>query len=101
MTFDEKLKQALLEDYEERMSCRAAKEKDHKFSLAYRLWERKFLKDLRKGRCESSWTLKKARKYIMAAVIACAVFVMTGFMVVGTTIGRYSLNDKKTYSELF
>ena len=101
MTFDEKLKQALSEDYEERMSRRAAKEKEHKFSLAYRLWERKFLKDLRKGRCESTWTLKKARKYVTAAVIACLAFVLMGCMVVGTAIGRYSFNDKKTYSELF
>lgn len=101
MTFDENLMRALSEDHEERMIRRAAEEKDHKFSLSYRLWERKFLKDLRQGRCESSWTLKKARKYVTAAVITCSVFVLTGCMVIGTTIGRYSFNDKKTYSELF
>lgn len=101
MTFNEKLKQALSEDYDERMSRRTA-EGDHKFSLSYRLWERGFLKDLRKGRCDRFWTLKKTRKIVTVTVLSAAVLlILTACAIVGITIGRYSFSDKKTYSELF
>ncbi len=101
MTFNEKLMQALSEDYDERMSLCTAKEKDHKFSLAYRLWEHKFLRDLHRKRCNNSWTIKRARKCVNVMLSVAMLFVLMGCAIVGTTIGRYAFNNRKTYSELF
>ena len=59
MTVEEKLAQAFKETFDERTERVMKIEKKHRFSLAYRLWERKMLRDLRRGRCDNSWTLKK------------------------------------------
>ena len=40
MNFNEKLKQALAENHDSRTN----EEKEHKFSLAYKIWERRALK---------------------------------------------------------
>lgn len=98
MNFNEKLKQALAENHDRRMNA----EKEHKFSLVYRIWERRALKNLRNGRPVPTWSLRKIRRVVNAAFCAAAVtFVLTAGAIVGTTIGRFSLNDKRDYSELF
>lgn len=103
MTLDELIKQALQETAEEQEAELLNVEKEHKFSLAYRLWEWKFLRDLRKGRSNESWTLRRARRVIKTAVIAgtMALLTLTACVVAPLTIGRFSLNDKRDYSELF
>ena len=102
MTFKEKLKQALAENHDERMNRFAITEKKHKFSLAYRIWERRMLKNLRSGRPAPVWSLRKVRRVVTVAFFAVAVtFILTAGAVVGITIGRFSFNDKREYSELF
>lgn len=102
MTFNEKLKQALAENHDERMNCLAITEKNHKFSLAYRIWERRMLKNLRSGRPAPVWSLRKVRRVLTISFFVAAVtFILTAGAVVGITIGRFSFNDKREYSELF
>ena len=102
MTFNEKLKQALAENHDERMNRLASTEKKHKFSLAYRIWERRMLKNLRSGRPAPAWSLRKVRRVVTISFFVAAVtFILTASAVVGMTIGRFSFNDKREYSELF
>ncbi len=102
MTFNEKLKQALAENHNERVSRSAVIEENHRFSLSYRIWERKTLRDLRRSRFDSRWTLRRVRRdMILIAVTAVVVFMLTAFAVVGITTGRFSFEDKRDYSKLF
>lgn len=102
MTFNEKLKQALAENHDERMNRLASTEKKHKFSLAYRIWERRMLKNLRNDRSAPVWSLRKVRRIVTVSVLAAAVtFILTAGAIAGITIGRFSFNDKREYSELF
>ncbi len=102
MTFDEKLKQALAENHNERISRSTAVEKKHRFSLAYKLWERKILRDLRSNRLDNRWTLHKARRIVTAlTVIAAIVLSLTACAVVNLATGRFSFDDKRDYSKLF
>lgn len=102
MTFNEKLKQALAENHDERMNRLAPTDKKHRFSLAYRIWERRMLKNLRNDRPAPVWSLRKVRRIVTVSVFAAAVtFVLTAGAIVGITTGRFSFNDKREYSELF
>lgn len=102
MTFNEKLKQALAENHNERMYRRTITEKKHKFSLAYRIWERRMLKNLRSGRPAPVWSLRKVKRVVTISFFVAAVtFILTAGAVVGITLGRFSFNDKSKYSDLF
>lgn len=102
MTFDEKLKQALAENHNERMSRSIAVEKKHRFSLAYKLWERKILRDHRSNRLYNRWTLHKARRIVTALTITAAIVLsLTACVIADLAIGRFSFDDKRDYSKLF
>lgn len=98
--FDKKLKQAFEETREERAERLMTVEKKHRFSLAYRIWERKMLRDLRRNRVDKRWTLRRA-KYAVAAM-ATALALLIG----GTTYaaiymtGRFSFEERVDYSKL-
>lgn len=102
MTFDEKLALALRDTAEERSKQMSVVTKKHRFSLSYKLWKRKVLKDLCKNRYDSRWTLFKARRIVITSLaVALILFVTTAFMIVGLTFGRFSFDDKREYSALF
>ncbi len=102
MTFDEKLTQALKGSFEERVEHSLTSADEHRFSLSYRIWERKTLRAIRHNRFDSRCTLRRVRRdLILIAVTAVVVFMLTACAVVGITIGRFSFDDKREYSELF
>lgn len=102
MTFDEKLAQALKESFEERVEQSLNSTSKHRFSLSYRLWERKMLHDIRRNRLDSRWTLHKARRVVTAiAIVTAVVLSLTGCAIVSLAIGRFSFDDKSDYSKLF
>ncbi len=102
MTFDEKLALALRDTAEERSKQMSAVTIKHRFSLSYRLWKHKALRDLRKSRYDSRWTLHKARRIVITALaVAIVLFATTACAVVGLTFGRFSFDDKREYSELY
>ena len=105
MTFDEMLKQALDETADERAAQMLNVEKKHRFSLAYRLWERKVLRDLRRNNGDKPLTLRKA-KYALAAIITASSLLLgvTAYAAIAA-FGRFSFDDyndsKSDYSKLF
>ncbi|MCM1167172.1 MAG: DUF4367 domain-containing protein [Lachnospiraceae bacterium] len=99
MTFDEKIAQAIKETFEERTERLMRVEKKHRFSLAYRLWERKTLRDLRRNRFDKRWTLKRARKLIVSGMVSAALLV-GGTAFAAVSLGRYGFVDKVDYSKL-
>ena len=102
MTFDEKLTQALKETFEERVEQSLTSTKRHRFSLSYRLWERKMLRDLRNNRLDCHVTLHKARHIVkVLAITAAIVLSLTACAVVKLALGRFSFDDKNDYSNLF
>lgn len=101
MTFEEKLAQAFRESFDERMERRMTVEKEHKFSLAYRLWEWQTIRSLRKKRYNKHWTLRRARCVIMAAVIGCSLLLGVTAYAVGSAIVRYAVDAEPFYSRLF
>lgn len=101
MTFDEKLAQALGSTAKARAEQMLIVTKKHRFSLAYRLWEYKTLRNLRKDRYDKRWTLRRARYVILAAIIASSLLLGVTAYAVGITIGRYSFDTKPDYSKLF
>ncbi|MCM1167416.1 MAG: hypothetical protein NC299_16075 [Lachnospiraceae bacterium] len=75
-------------------------EKKHRFSLAYRLWERKTLRDFRRGCVDKNWTLRKAR-YAVAALTAALSLLIGGTAYAAVVLfGRYGFVDKVDYSKL-
>ena len=102
MTFDEIMKQALNETIDERLNQMLAITPKPKFSLSYRIWEYKTLKDFRKNQCDNGWTLRKARRVVTTVMLATTiVLALTACTVVGITTGRFSFDNKHDYSELF
>ena len=100
MTFEEKLAQAFKETIDERTERLMNVKEKHKFSLAYRLWERKTLRDIGKDRLNKHWTLRKAR-YTIAAIVAALSLLLGGTVYAAiATIGRYYFDDKVDYSKL-
>lgn len=58
--------------------------------------------NLLNGRPIPAWSLRKIRRVITAVICTMAVtFILSAGAIVGTTIGRFSLNDKREYSKLF
>lgn len=102
MTFNEKLALAIRDTAEERSAQMININKKHRFSLSYRLWKHKVLKDLRKNRYDSSLTLHKTRRIVITALaVTIVLFATTACTVVGLTIGRYSFGYNHEYSKLF
>ncbi len=102
MTFNEILKQALSETVDERVEKMLNVKPKPRFSLSYRLWERKMLRDIRRNRRDIRWTLHKARRVVTALAVAAAIVLsLTGCAVVSLAIGRFSFDDKTDYSKLF
>lgn len=100
MTFEEKLTQAFKETIDERTERFMNVKKKHKFSLAYRLWERKTLRDIGKNRLNKHWTLRKAR-YTVAAIAVVLSLLLGGTVYSAiATIGRYYFDDQVNYSKL-
>ena len=100
MTVEEKLAQAFKETFDERTERVMKIEKKHRFSFAYRLWERKMLRNLRHGRCDKSWTLKKARRTVAAITIAFSLLIGGTAYAAVALIGRYGFVDKVDYSKV-
>lgn len=100
MNIDEIIATALAEEFEERVEQYCADTKKHRFSLAYRLWEYKTLRDLRKNRHNNRWTLRKARHVVAAAIIAASLLIGTT-VYAAVVIGRYSFETKPDHSKLF
>lgn len=96
---DEMIAKALEEEFEERVE-QAAGAKKHRFSLSYRLWEHKTLRDLRRGKVNKHWTLKRAKAIVAAGLTA--VCVLGGTTAVAfINAGRYSFKDRQDYLEMF
>lgn len=100
MTFDEKLAQALGETFDERMERRMNVPKKHRFSLAYKLWEYKTIKNLKKNRYDRRWTLRRARYVVLAAIIVSTLLLGVTAYAVSVAIGRYTFDTKPDYSKL-
>ena len=100
MTFDEMLKQAFDETADERAAQMLIVEEKHRFSLAYRLWERKILRDLRRNRYDRHWTLRKARHIVTAIIVASSLLLGVTAYAAIAAIGRYSFDTKPDYSKL-
>ncbi len=99
MNFDEKLAAALGEFFEEHTCELMSVEKKHRFSLSYRLWERKVLWDIKKKRT-GHWSLRKVKITFAAAAVCASMFIgVTAYAVI--SIGRFGFVDKVEYSQLF
>ncbi len=102
MNFEEMLKQALSETADERVEKMLTVTKKHRFSLSYRLWEYRTLKQLRKNRHDNGWTLTKARHIVTAFFVAAAiVLTLTACAVIGTTMGRFTFDRRQDFSLVF
>lgn len=100
MTFEEKLAQAFEETMVERTESLMAVKHKHKFSFAYRLWERKTLRDVGKNHFNKHWTLRKAR-YAVAAITAVISLLLGGTVYAAfAAIGRYCFDNKVDYSKM-
>ena len=100
MTFEEKMAQAFKETFDERSERLMKVEKKHRFSLAYRLWERKTIRDLRRNRRDEHWTLKRARYIVAAMTVAISLSIGGTAYAAVVMIGRYGFEDKIEYSKL-
>lgn len=101
MTFDEIIKQALSETIDERLEQMLAVTPKPKFSFSYRLWERKTLRDLRRGRCSEHWTLKRARYVVVVLTVVLSLLIGGTTFAAVALIGRFSYEDKVDYSKVF
>lgn len=101
MTFEEKLAQAFEETSCERAEQLMKIEKEHRFSLAYRLWEHKTLSDLRKNKINNQWTRRKARYAVTAIAVALSLLIGGTVYAAIATSGRYGFKDKVDHSEVF
>ncbi len=95
MTFDEKLEQAFKETSDERTERLMEVEKNHKFSLAYKIWEYKTLRDLRRGRSDNHWSLQKVKKATTIMLVVFSFLILSGTAFAAVVIfGRYGFEDK-------
>lgn len=100
MKFEDKLAQAFKETLDERTEKLMKVEKKHLFSLAYRLWERKMLRDLRRNRVDKRWSLKRAR-YAAAAMITAFALLIGGSAYAAIIISsRFAFEDTVDYTRL-
>lgn len=98
MNIDEMIAKALDEEFDERVEQCSTDTKKHRFSLAYRLWERKTLRDFRRG-SSKHWTLKRARMVVTSGFALLAVLI-GGAAFAAVNLGRYSFVDKTDYSKM-
>lgn len=98
MNIDEMIAKALDEEFEERVEQSFTDTKKHRFSLAYKLWERKTLRDIRRG-SSKHWTLKRARMVVASGFASLAVLI-GGVAFAAVKLGRYSFVDKTDYSKM-
>lgn len=100
MKFEDKLSQAFKETLDERTERLMKVEKKHRFSLSYKMWERKMLRDLRRNRVDKRWTLRKARYAVTAMFAAFALLIGgTTYAAISMT-GRFSFKDTVDYAKL-
>lgn len=98
MTFDDMLKQAFEETERERAEHSLNISKKHKFSLAFKLWKFKTLRDLKKNRYDSRWTLRKAKCVV---AVATAIFsLLIGVTAYAAVAGRFGFKNKIDYSKV-
>lgn len=100
MTFDEKAAQALKNTAEARKKQMLTIPKKHRFSLSYKLWEYKMLRDIRRNRINSHWRIKRLRIAIASCAAALSLLI-GGSVYAAVNMGRYSLDTKPDYSKLF
>lgn len=100
MTFDEIMKQALGETIDDRLEQMRTVTPKPKFSLSYRLWERKTLRNLRRGRHDERWTLKKARHVVVAMTAVFSLLIGATAYAAVVLIGRFGFEDKVDYSKM-
>lgn len=100
MNIDEMIAEAFKEEFEERVKQSACNTKKHRFSLSYRLWERKMLRNAGRGRVNTRWTVKRMRAAV-ASVAAAAFILVGGTAYAAVNIWRYSFDTKPEYSKLF
>ena len=100
MTFDEIMKQALSETIDDRLEQMQTVTPKPKFSLSYRLWERKTLRDLQRDRRNEHWTLKRAR-YIVVAMMVLLSLLIGGTAYAAVVLnGRFGFEDRVDYSKM-
>lgn len=98
MTFDEKLKQALKESFEDRVEQNLVDTKKPRFSLAYRIWERKTLKNL--YRPKKHLTVRMVRNSLVTAAACLGLLIgISAYALI--SVGRYSFETKPDHSKLF
>lgn len=100
MNFKEKLSKALEDSAEERMEEMCEVENKHRFSLAYRLWERRTL-DRLSGSVQQKVSLRRLRYMLAATIAASLVLIGATVSAVVFANSRYSLEDHSEYSKLF
>lgn len=100
MKFEEKLAQAFKETHDERAKRLMKIEKKHRFSLSYKLWERKMLRDLRRNRYDKHWTLRKARYAVTAMIAAISLFIGGTAYAAVIISRRFAFDDTLYYSKL-
>lgn len=100
MNIDKIIAGALEEEFEERIKQCSDDTEKIRFSLSYRLWEYKALRNLRKNRYNSRWTLRRA-KYAVTAMIAAVSLLIGTTVYAAVALGRYSFEAKQEYSKLF
>lgn len=100
MTFEEKLAQAFKETCDERAERLMKIEKKHRFSLSYKLWERKMLRNLRRNRVDKRWTLRRAR-YAVTAMFAAFALLIGGTAYGTVKIRGFQFEETSTRTNLF
>lgn len=100
MTFDEIMKQALSETIDDRLEQMQTVTPKPKFSLSYRLWERKTLRDLQRDRRNEHWTLKRARYIVVAMMVLLSLLIGGTAYAAVVLIGRFGFEDRVDYSKM-
>lgn len=100
MTFDEIMKQALSETIDDRLEQMQTVTPKPKFSLSYRLWERKMLRDLQRDRRNEHWTLKRARYIVVAMMVLLSLLIGGTAYAAVVLIGRFGFEDRVDYSKM-
>ena len=100
MNIDEMIAEALEEEFEERVEQCLADKKKHRFSLSYKLWERKTLHNFFRAHANTP----RRPKIVLAAAaftIVAALALTGGSLFMKVDMGRYSFNTYPTYSDLY
>lgn len=101
MSFEEKLAQALENTAQERAKQICTNQKNHRFSISYKLWKRKALKNLENNQSSCNRSLCKTRHILITAAILISLLLGATVYAVIASIGRYSFDAETEYSKLF